>query len=90
MTLQIAPFLSNHDNLLSLSIQDHLQFAGINTVSTMGVWMFGYGSLIWKIDFPVIRRVTGYVSGYTRTMEWADEVHRGVPGHTSRTAAIFR
>eukprot|EP00092_Neocalanus_flemingeri_P017390 GFUD01018810.1.p1 GENE.GFUD01018810.1~~GFUD01018810.1.p1 ORF type:complete len:603 (-),score=205.48 GFUD01018810.1:142-1752(-) len=23
-------------------------------------------------------------------MEWADEVHRGVPGQTSRTAAIFR
>jgi len=52
--------------------------------------MFGYGSLIWKIDFPTIRRVTGYVSGYHRTMEWADEVHRGVPGQQSRTAAIFR
>jgi hypothetical protein len=23
-------------------------------------------------------------------MEWADEVHRGVPGQQSRTAAIFR
>jgi len=54
-----------------------------------GVWMFGYGSLIWKIDFPFIRRVTGYVEGFTRTMEWADEVHRGVPGNQSRTAAIF-
>ena len=51
--------------------------------------MFGYGSLIWKIDFPFIRRVTGYVEGFTRTMEWADEVHRGVPGMQSRTAAIF-
>ena len=25
-----------------------------------------------------------------RTMEWADSVHRGVPGRESRTAAIFR
>ena len=23
-------------------------------------------------------------------MEWADEVHRGVPGQESRTAAIFK
>ena len=52
--------------------------------------MFGYGSLIWKIDFPTIRRIIGYVEGYNRTMEWADEVHRGVPGQQSRTAAIFR
>ena len=52
--------------------------------------MFGYGSLIWKIDFPTIRRIIGYVEGYHRTMEWADEVHRGVPAQQSRTAAIFR
>jgi hypothetical protein len=31
-----------------------------------------------------------YVEGFYRTMEWADEVHRGVPGQQSRTAAIFR
>jgi len=51
--------------------------------------MFGYGSLMWKIDFPTIRKITGYVEGFERTMEWADEVHRGVPKQTSRTAAIF-
>lgn len=51
--------------------------------------MFGYGSLMWKIDFPTVRKVIGYVEGYVRTMEWADEVHRGVPKQKSRTAAIF-
>lgn len=56
----------------------------------MGIWMFGYGSLMWKIDFPTVRRINGYVEGFYRTMEWADEVHRGVPGQTSRTAAIFK
>ena len=34
--------------------------------------------------------VLRYVEGFVRTMEWADEVHRGVPGQMSRTAAIFR
>jgi len=53
-------------------------------------WVFGYGSLMWKIDFPTIRKITGYVEGFERTMEWADEVHRGVPKQTSRTAAIFK
>ena len=42
----------------------------------------------WKIIVDDV--VCRYVEGFYRTMEWADEVHRGVPGQTSRTAAIFK
>ena len=33
---------------------------------------------------------TNITKSVFRTMEWADEVHRGVPGRQSRTAAIFK
>ncbi len=29
-------------------------------------WVFGYGSLIWRTDFPVIERIPARLSGWSR------------------------
>lgn len=41
------------------------------------LWIFGYGSLVWKPDFKYRRSMVGYVNGYKRRFWHGDNFHRG-------------
>jgi len=50
--------------------------------SAMGapdLWLFAYGSLIWKADFPVLERRLATVHGYHRALKMWSRVNRGTP-----------
>ncbi|XP_061097414.1 glutathione-specific gamma-glutamylcyclotransferase 1-like [Conger conger] len=41
------------------------------------LWIFGYGSLVWKPDFKFKRSKVGYIQGYMRRFWHGDNFHRG-------------
>ncbi|HTD06577.1 gamma-glutamylcyclotransferase [Undibacterium sp.] len=52
------------------------------------VWLFGYGSLIFKADFPFIERRPALIRGWTRRFWQGSHDHRGTAAAPGRVATL--
>ena len=52
------------------------------------IWVFAYGSLLFKLDFPVLEQQAAHIDGWQRRFWQGSHDHRGTPDSPGRVLTL--